>query len=75
MGWLRLKNIFDLFPQLNRLNKLIQTVKSRNFTLQEVHLSGQAQLALYRVNGQTFTQSITVNKTVGDKSGMWHVGK
>jgi hypothetical protein len=45
------------------------------FTFQEVHLSGQAQLALYRVNGQTFTQSITVNKTVGDKSGMWHVGK
>jgi hypothetical protein len=37
-------------------------------------LSGQAQLALYRKNGDSFTQSITVMKTTGDKSATWHIG-
>lgn len=42
---------------------------------QEVHLSGQAQLALYRAHGDIYKQKITVKKTSGDKSGIWHVGK
>ncbi|KAH3880039.1 hypothetical protein DPMN_003951 [Dreissena polymorpha] len=42
--------------------------------LQEVLLSGKAQLALYRPTNQAYKQTVTVRKTIGDKSGMWHVG-
>jgi hypothetical protein len=40
-----------------------------------VHLSGQAQLALYRKDHTVYAQNITVRKTEGDKSGKWHIGK
>ncbi|WAR26294.1 hypothetical protein MAR_011998 [Mya arenaria] len=40
----------------------------------EVTLSGQAQLALYRITEQAYTQTVTVKKSIGDKTGVWHVG-
>ena len=44
------------------------------FFSQELTLSGQAQLALHRRNIDTFAQTVTIHKTVGDKSGLFHIG-
>ncbi|XP_053376792.1 adhesin BmaC autotransporter-like [Mercenaria mercenaria] len=60
--------------QLSFHTWLFDDPNSHDHVFEEVHLSGQAQLALYRKNGETFTQTITVKKTSGDKSAMWHVG-
>ena len=43
--------------------------------LQEVHLGGQAQLAVYRRANEAYTQTVTVRKSLGDKTAMWHVGE
>ena len=40
----------------------------------EVDIRGGAHLALYRRNIDTFKQRVTVQKTSGDKSGMFHIG-
>ena len=44
------------------------------FLWQEVTLSGNAQLALHRRNIDNFAQTVTIRKTVGDKSGLFHIG-
>ena len=40
----------------------------------EVELGTQAELALYRRNVDLFSQTIHIEKTLGDKSGKFHVG-
>ncbi len=40
----------------------------------ELHLGGKAHLALWRRNIDTFSQFVHVAKTLGDKSGIFHVG-
>ncbi|KAL4226615.1 hypothetical protein ACF0H5_014598 [Mactra antiquata] len=47
---------------------------SHDHVFDTVHLSGQAQLALYRPDGETYSQTMIVRKTSGNKSGMWHIG-
>ena len=44
------------------------------FCIQELTLSGKAQLALHRRNIDDFAQTVTIHKTVGDKSGLFHIG-
>ncbi|KAL4230250.1 hypothetical protein ACF0H5_010636 [Mactra antiquata] len=60
--------------QLSFYTWLFDRTTSHVHVFDEVHLSGQAQLALYRANDDTYTQKITVKKTSGDRSGIWHVG-
>ena len=40
----------------------------------EVELAGHAHLALYRQNIDSFNQTLYIGKTVGDKTGIVHVG-
>ena len=39
-----------------------------------MELSGGAHVALHRRNIDTFTQTVEIKKTGGDKKGLWHVG-
>ncbi|KAK3576663.1 hypothetical protein CHS0354_004948 [Potamilus streckersoni] len=41
----------------------------------EIHLSGQAQLALHRRNIDSYKQFIVIHKTTGLKNGMFHIGQ
>ena len=45
-----------------------------NHKFDEVELSGHAHLALYRQNSDVFNQTLYIGKTVGDKTGILHVG-
>ena len=51
-----------------------KSLSDHNHTFAEVELSGGAHLALYRRNIDLFPQIISVAKTLGDKSGTFHIG-
>lgn len=47
---------------------------SHTHNFSQIYLSGRAHLALHRRNIDSFTQTIIIAKTSGDKSGMFHIG-
>ena len=50
------------------------TVDIHRHHFHEVELGLNAELALWRRNIDTFQQTIQVEKTLGDKSGIFHIG-
>lgn len=47
---------------------------SHTHNFSEILLSGKAHLALHRRNIDSFTQTVNIAKTSGDKSGVFHIG-
>ena len=47
---------------------------NHSHTFDEVELSGKAHLALYRQNSDVFNQTLYIGKTLGDKTGILHIG-
>ena len=53
---------------------LFDSGNNHSHTFDEIELSGRAHLALYRQNSDDFDQTLYIGKTLGDKTGILHIG-